>query len=296
MLYFIKSVRILFVSANMFLFIDSVSYSSPLFENPAFGKFTSGPPTVTFTGIPEDCHSTVFLKSEVKFVDPNNREWIAPEGTISNGSSIPCGIELFLRGGPYHGLFLEPGLVHDYEYGVKKNPKEEVDLMYYNALRAKGVGPTRASFMYGAVYLFGPRWPHSISVRLKNFNSLDAAKREVLIGKIQGSRIDSESVYANGDGPFALGIAQKMIYAGRYSFEKDEITVSFKIVPPEPISHRFFKDYAEWFGRYADQLTVGKSNNCSEFNNTALLCDDFSAEHDELKIDKIRNWKPSSTK
>jgi hypothetical protein len=102
---------------------------------------------------------TMALLAPVVFHDTQqNLVWTAPAGSLIDGASIPRPLWSVV-GGPYEGLYRDASVPHDYECCVKQHPWRQVHRMFYDAMRARGVGEARAKWMYWAVYQFGPRWP-----------------------------------------------------------------------------------------------------------------------------------------
>lgn len=97
------------------------------------------------------------LNSPLEFVDPAQRRWLVPSGTTVNGASIPRFFWTFI-GGPWDGRYNLPSVVHDYFVTTKSRPWQDVHRVFYNAMRANGVGSVKAALMYAAVLRFGPRW------------------------------------------------------------------------------------------------------------------------------------------
>lgn len=97
------------------------------------------------------------LLRHVTYIDPQGKAWTAPRGHVVDGASIP---RFFWRliGGPLEGPYRNASVIHDYYCDLKTRPWQDVHRMFYLACRAGGCGGLRASLMYWAVYVFGPRW------------------------------------------------------------------------------------------------------------------------------------------
>jgi hypothetical protein len=125
-----------------------------------------GPPDKSFGGFDALIRSewdldgrTMTLLTPVVFRDlRQGKVWTAPEKSLIDGASIPKFL-WSLVGGPYEGQYRDASVTHDYECCVKLRPWRQVHRMFYYAMRARGVGETRALWMYWAVYHLGPRWP-----------------------------------------------------------------------------------------------------------------------------------------
>ena len=120
---------------------------------------------------PEGCQDTLDrlcqLGAEIRFrpAETPGVEWAsavyagaAPDGT-TDGASIP---RFFwdIIGGPYTPEFLRPAILHDhYTYPVNRvRPWRATHRLFYYALLHEGVDPTKALWMYYAVYVFGAHW------------------------------------------------------------------------------------------------------------------------------------------
>lgn len=105
------------------------------------------------------------LEQDFYFVDAAGKRWHAPQGTLTDGASIPQAF-LSITGSPTDNAFLDAALVHD-AYCDTRNANgasyqretwEAVHAMFYDALLAGGTTPATAKLMYAAVWLGGPRW------------------------------------------------------------------------------------------------------------------------------------------
>lgn len=97
------------------------------------------------------------LREGFAYVDPQNRRWVAPAGTVVDGASIPQGFWTVI-GGPFEGRYRNASVVHDIGCDEMPESWEDVHRMFYDACRCGGVDETQAKLMYYAVYHFGPRW------------------------------------------------------------------------------------------------------------------------------------------
>lgn len=91
------------------------------------------------------------------YVDPQGKDWTAPQGSIVNGASIPQAFWSFV-GGPWDGAYRQASVVHDVACDSMQESWQETHRMFYNACRCGGVEERTAKLMYWAVYHFGPRW------------------------------------------------------------------------------------------------------------------------------------------
>ena len=83
------------------------------------------------------------LLNELRYVDPKGEAWIAPAGSKVDGASIPRSLWSFM-GGPFEGKYRNASVLHDVAYENKSRPWQEVDRMFYNAMRCSGVSPVQA--------------------------------------------------------------------------------------------------------------------------------------------------------
>lgn len=118
-----------------------------------FGRFEGQPQTEWL----EDGRSMRLLQS-FSYVDQNSKKWTAPKGAVVDGASIPRFL-WSLAGGPFEGPYRNASVVHDTECNSKTNAWRPVHEMFYNGVRAGGVGVVKGKLMYWAVYFCGPRWP-----------------------------------------------------------------------------------------------------------------------------------------
>lgn len=101
---------------------------------------------------------TMRLLEPFSYVDPDGTEWLAPADSTIDGASIPRSL-WSLIGGPYEGKYRRASVVHDVACEVRRRPWRTTHRMFYLACRAGGLDSLDAKVMYGAVTLFGPRWP-----------------------------------------------------------------------------------------------------------------------------------------
>ena len=101
------------------------------------------------------------LLTEVRYTDPDGVVWVAPAGSKVNGASIPRAF-WSLVGGPFDGKYRAASVLHDVAYEQQTRPWQQVDRMFYNALRCSGVGVIEAKTMYYALYRHGHHWKHPV--------------------------------------------------------------------------------------------------------------------------------------
>jgi len=100
---------------------------------------------------------TMLLLNELRYTDPNGEVWVAPAGSRVNGASIPR-VFWTIIGAPFDGKYRNASVLHDVAYDEKTRPWEEVDRMFYNAMRCSGVGALTAKTMYYSLYRHGRHW------------------------------------------------------------------------------------------------------------------------------------------
>ncbi|HXG79059.1 MAG TPA: DUF1353 domain-containing protein [Methyloceanibacter sp.] len=98
----------------------------------------------------------VTLTAPYGFVDPAGQEWNVPEGYATDGASVP--MLLWALYPPFTGNYRSAAVIHDYYCEIKARSWEDTHRVFYYAMRAAEVDERTAKIMYGAVYLFGPRW------------------------------------------------------------------------------------------------------------------------------------------
>ena len=140
--------------SNQSLAVDELPISTPV------GHFEHAPPQLRETN-----HQWFELEHSLTFIDPNKKHWSAPQGTLTDGASIPS-IFIPIIGEKADQSYLSAAIIHD-AYCQKENknnpvyqsePWEQVHEMFYHAAVASGTPPLKARVMYAAIYLGGPRW------------------------------------------------------------------------------------------------------------------------------------------
>jgi|TARA_B110000908_G_scaffold100548_1_gene118563 hypothetical protein len=103
---------------------------------------------------------TVALLEDLVFYTKAGDSITVPAGFESDGASVP---KLFWSAFPPFDTYLPAAVVHDILCVQGHNDKclytsiEAADI-FYEAMRACGVGITKARMMYYAVRYFGPKW------------------------------------------------------------------------------------------------------------------------------------------
>jgi hypothetical protein len=123
---------------------------------------------------------TMVLLNELRYTDPYGKVWVAPAGSRVDGASIPRPFWTII-GGPFEGKYRNASVLHDVAYDEQKVSPEEADLMFYNAMRASGVGPVTAKTMYYSLKRHGRHWKHrqALPVEENPARSTAVAPREV---------------------------------------------------------------------------------------------------------------------
>jgi len=136
-----------------------------------FGRFEDN---ISATWLDDDGRK-MMLDKEFAYVDPRGKRWVAPQGSVVDGASIP---ELFwsITGGPFTGKYRKASVVHDVACVEKTEPWEDVHKMFYEACLCGGVEQTKAKLMYWAVYNYGPQWRPVYSIAMTEAGEVRAAR------------------------------------------------------------------------------------------------------------------------
>jgi hypothetical protein len=133
------------------------------------------------------------------FTDPRGKIWTAELGKKVNGASIPSILWSFV-GGPFEGKYRNASVVHDTECAVQLRDWRDVHRMFYEGVRAGGVGWVKGKLMYAAVYFFGPRWKSVTSTpQVSDSEAHEFLTRMLVLIRrdpvgLQLSQIESESM------------------------------------------------------------------------------------------------------
>jgi len=97
------------------------------------------------------------LRQDFGFVDQAGKLWLAPQGQVLDGASIPL---LFrdMIGMPFTGDYRRTSIVYDYYCQAMSEPWRDVHRMFYFASVTEGAGEANAKVMYAALYAAGLRW------------------------------------------------------------------------------------------------------------------------------------------
>jgi Protein of unknown function (DUF1353) len=98
----------------------------------------------------------VTLMEPYSFIDPAGQAWNVPDGYQTDGASVPTALWALYP--PFTGNYRSAAVIHDYYCDTKERSWQDTHKVFYFAMRAAHVDEKTAKIMYGAVYLFGPRW------------------------------------------------------------------------------------------------------------------------------------------
>jgi hypothetical protein len=104
----------------------------------------------------DDGGRKVTLMEPFSFVDPFGKEWNVPDGYKTDGASVPAALWALYP--PFTGNYRSAAVIHDYYCDTEQRSWQDTHKVFYFAMRAAHVDEKTAKIMYGAVYLFGPRW------------------------------------------------------------------------------------------------------------------------------------------
>jgi len=97
------------------------------------------------------------LREDFGFEDPAGKLWLAPQGQVLDGASIPP-VFRDMIGMPFVGDYRRASIVYDYYCQVMSEPWRDVHRMFYYASLTEGAGEANAKVMYAALYAAGLRW------------------------------------------------------------------------------------------------------------------------------------------
>jgi len=126
-------------------------------KEPATWGYFSGPIDTRW----EADGRSMTLLNELRYTDPKGVVWVAPAGSKVDGASLPRAFWGII-GGPFEGKYRNASVLHDVAYDEKSKPWQDVDRMFYNAMRCAGVGVVEAKTLYYALYRHGRHWRFSI--------------------------------------------------------------------------------------------------------------------------------------
>lgn len=176
------SIRSVLLWISVLPLIGCGSDDAPVSDN--FGRF-EGQVVASW----DDDGRNMTLREDFAYIDPRNRKWLAPAGSVVNGASIPAAFWSFI-GGPFEGKYRNASVVHDVGCGEMKASWEEVHRVFYEACRCGGVDERMAKTLYYAVYHFGPRWQLVAETRTETSvnEAGQTVEKEVIVERV--ARLD----------------------------------------------------------------------------------------------------------
>jgi hypothetical protein len=126
----------------------------------------------------------VTLMEPYSFVDPFGQEWDVPSGYKTDGASVPSALWAIYP--PFTGNYRSAAVIHDYYCDTKARTWQDTHKVFYFAMRAANVDEKTAKIMYGAVYLFGPRWgPGTLPGQRSAPVKATAEQQQVVVKELQ---------------------------------------------------------------------------------------------------------------
>lgn len=114
----------------------------------ANGSFSGNPKTEWLSGRGED--SNMSMLETFCYTDPQGRRWEAPQGSVTNGASIPRTLWSSI-GSPFTGNYRRASIVHDIAIRTRGTVRSEADTMFYFACLAGGCMLMEAKLLYAGV-------------------------------------------------------------------------------------------------------------------------------------------------
>jgi hypothetical protein len=105
----------------------------------------------------DDGRNMRLLKDLSYYSNKLQREFIIPEGEVTDGASIPQ-IVWSIEGGPFSGKYRKAAVIHDYLCRTKILSWKQAHRVLFEAMIEVGEPEFSALRKYRAVYRFGPRW------------------------------------------------------------------------------------------------------------------------------------------
>jgi hypothetical protein len=133
----------------------------------------------------------VVLIEPYSFVDPMGEEWPVPAGAKTDGASVPSAFWALYP--PFTGSYRAAAVIHDYYCDTKKRTWQDTHKTFYYAMRAAGVDERNAKVMYGAVYLFGPRWGPGTAPGQRNAAPVATQSQQVALMKELQELVETEN-------------------------------------------------------------------------------------------------------
>ena len=112
------------------------------------GTFSGNPRTEWLSERGED--RDMLLLEPFWYIDPQGRRWEAPQGSVTNGASIPRTLWSSI-GSPYTGDYRRASVIHDIAIRTPGVLRSDADTMFYFACLAGGCDFLQAKFLYAGV-------------------------------------------------------------------------------------------------------------------------------------------------
>ena len=156
------------------------------------------------------------LLEDFKYTDPNDREWLAPKGSVVNGASIPRPLWAIV-GSPYTDDYRRASILHDVACKNSEVSRKEADKMFHSACLAGGCSKSQAALLYAGVRLGA--WGESVG-------GLIPFKRSALLYRLPDDRTEQEQELFNKYKELAIEIKQ---LGGEPSFEEVDELIEQKL-------------------------------------------------------------------
>ena len=95
-------------------------------------------------------------QNQLTFIDRNNRRWVVPPGSPTDGASVPWFARALVC--PFVGKHRFAAVIHDRYCVTKQRDCEETHRMFLEGMKCSGCNSIVAFVIYAAVRSFGPRW------------------------------------------------------------------------------------------------------------------------------------------
>ena len=168
------------------VFAASASFALAATADSSFGRFI-GKLVAQFEGDGRK----VTLIEPYAFVDPMGEEWSVPASAKTDGASVPSAFWALYP--PFTGNYRSAAVIHDYYCDTKKHTWQDTHKTFYYAMRAADVDERTAKVMYGAVYLFGPRWGPGTSPGQRNAAPVATQGQQVALMKELKELVESDN-------------------------------------------------------------------------------------------------------
>ncbi len=149
-----------------YLIGDYSSMKNVMSVRSSYGRFVGNPQSEWLD------NRDMRLLTDFIYIDPNENAWLAPEGSVVNGASIPK-VFWSMVGAPFTGQYRNASIVHDVACVQRQSTHEEVHRMFFDACMAGGMREPDAKMLYWAVSRFGPRWHTEMRTRTAVYTTGD---------------------------------------------------------------------------------------------------------------------------